>query len=78
MGLGEMATPFLKGAHRLSCALGPQGKVVAPMELGQTRLKFLEDLLGEQGVAVAHCGAGGHWTQSSQEYIYIFLSFCLF
>ena len=23
MGLGEMETPFLKGAHRLSCALGP-------------------------------------------------------
>ena len=26
MGLGEMETPFLKGAHRLSYALGPREK----------------------------------------------------
>ena len=26
MGLREMKTPFLKGAHRVSCALGPRAK----------------------------------------------------
>ena len=56
MGLGEMETPFLKGAYRLSCALSPRAKQSLHRNLGQTRLQFLEDLLGKQGVNVACCG----------------------
>ena len=36
MGLGEMETPFLKGAHRLSHALGPRAKQSLHRNLGQT------------------------------------------
>ena len=66
-GLGEMETPFLKGAHRLSRALGPRAKQSLHRNLGQTWLQFLEDILGKQGwmwLVVRE----GHWKQSSQEY----------
>ena len=56
MGLGEMETPFLKGAHRLSRALGPRAKQGLHRNLGQTRLQFLGDLLGKQRVTMACCG----------------------
>ena len=48
-------TPFLKGAHRLSRALGPRAKQRLQRNLGQTQLQFLEDLLGKLGVNVACC-----------------------
>ena len=38
MGLGETETPFLKDAHRLSCALGPRAKQKLHRNLGQTRM----------------------------------------
>ena len=50
MGLGEMETPFLKGTHRISHALGPRAKKSLHRNLSQTSLPFLEDLLGKQGV----------------------------
>ena len=50
-----MDTPLLKGTHRLSCALCPWVKQRRHRNLGQTCLKFLEDLLGKWGVTVAHC-----------------------
>ena len=34
-GLGEMETPFLKGAHRLSFALGPRAKQNLYRNLGK-------------------------------------------
>ena len=36
MGLGKTETPFLKGAHRLSCALDPRTKQSLHRNLGQT------------------------------------------
>ena len=36
MGLGEMETSFLKGAHRLQCVLGPREKQSFHRNLGQT------------------------------------------
>ena len=53
-GLGEMDTPFLKGTHRISCALVTRAKQSLHRNLGWARLKFQEDLLGKQGVTVAH------------------------
>ena len=47
MGLGEAEIPFLEGAHRLSCALGPRTKQGLGENLGWTQLWFLEDLLGK-------------------------------
>jgi len=47
-GLGEMETPFLKGAHGLSCALDPRAEHVLHRNLGQTRLQFLEDIVGKE------------------------------
>ena len=52
-GLGETETPFLRGIHRISCALGPREKQRLHKKLGQTYLQILEDLLGKQGVT---CG----------------------
>ena len=49
MGLGEMETPFLKGTHRLSCALNPREEQSLQGNLGQTWPQFLEDILGKQG-----------------------------
>ena len=51
MGLGDMGTPFLKGAHRLLHALGPRAK----QSLHRNLLWFIDDFLGKQGVTVAHC-----------------------
>ena len=48
-GLGETETPFLKGAHGLSRALDPRADRGLHRNLGQTRLQFLEDILGKQG-----------------------------
>ena len=48
--------PFLKGAHRLSHALGLRAKWRLHRNLGQTWLHFLKDLLEKQGVTVACCG----------------------
>ena len=56
MGLGETESLLLKSAYRLSCAQGPGAKQRLHRNLGQTCLRFLEDLLGKQGVAVARCG----------------------
>ena len=50
-----MKTPLFKGAHRLSCALGPRVKQRLHRNLGQTCLQFLEDLLGKQWVTMACC-----------------------
>ena len=50
-----MKTPFLKGAHRLSRALGPRAKQRLYRNLGQTCLQFLEDLW-ENRVIVTTCG----------------------
>ena len=50
---GEMESPFLKDSHRLSSAWGPRAKQRHHRNLGQTCLRFLEDLLGKQGVTVA-------------------------
>ena len=55
-GLGQTETPFLKGVHRLSRALGPRTKQKLHRNLGWTYMQFLEDLLGKEGVTVAHCG----------------------
>ena len=49
-------TPFLKGTHKLSCALDPRTKQRLHRNLDQTWLQFLEDLLGKYGVTVACCG----------------------
>ena len=49
-----MKTPFLKGTHRLSHALGPKAKQSLHRKLGQSCLQFLEDLLGKQGLNVAY------------------------
>ena len=46
----------MKGAHRLSCALGPRAKQRLHRNLSQNCLQFLEDLLGKQRVTVTHCG----------------------
>ena len=54
MELGETENPFLKGAHRLSCALGPRAKKKLHRNLSQTRLQLLEDLQGKQ--EMARCG----------------------
>ena len=54
-GLGETETLLLKGAHRLSCVLGPRAKQRLHRNLSQIWMQFLEDLLGKQGVTVAHC-----------------------
>ena len=54
--LGEMETLFLKGTHRLSCALGPRAKQRLQRNLGQTWLQFLKDLMGKERVTVARCG----------------------
>ena len=54
MGLGEMETPFFKGAHRLSYALDPREKQSLQRNLDWTRFQFLEDLLGKQG---GDCGS---------------------
>ena len=48
-GLGETETPFFKGAHRLSGALGPKAKWRHHRNLGQICLWFMEDLLDKQG-----------------------------
>ena len=56
IGLGEIETPFLTGTHRLSCVLGPRAKQRLHRNLSHTWLQFLEDLLGKQGMTVAHCG----------------------
>ena len=56
MELGEMENPFLKGTHRLSCALDPRAKQSLHRNLGWTCLQFVVDLLGKQGVNVACCG----------------------
>ena len=53
---GGIRTPLLKGTHRLSCALGPSTKQKLHRNLGETCLKFLEDLLRKQGVTVVYCG----------------------
>ena len=50
-----METPFLKGTHRLACALGPRAKQRPHRNLGQTPLWFLQYLLGKRVVTVA-CG----------------------
>ena len=50
-----METPFLKGTHRRSHALGPRAKQSLHRNLGQTQLQFLQDLLGKLGVNVACC-----------------------
>ena len=49
-------SPFLKGTHRISCALGPRAKQRLHRKLGQTKLQFLEDLLGKQRLTVPCCG----------------------
>ena len=55
MGLGEMYSPFLRDAHRFTCALDPREKQRLHRNLGWTRLQFLEYLLGKQGMTVACC-----------------------
>ena len=47
--LAETETPFLKGAQRLSCALGLRAEQRPHINLGQIWLQFLEDLLGKRG-----------------------------
>lgn len=66
-GLGEIETPFLKGAHRLSRVLGPRAKQSLHRNLGQTWLQFSEDLLGKQGWMCLVVGEG-HWKLNSWEY----------
>ena len=51
----ETETPFLEGAHRLSCVLSPRAKQRCCKNLVQTYLWFL-DFLGKQVAAVACCG----------------------
>ena len=45
----ETETPFLKGTHRISCALGPRAKQRLHRNLAQISLQFLEELLGKRG-----------------------------
>ena len=72
MWLGEMETPFLKGTHRISCALGLGAKQKFPKNLDQTWLQFLGDLLGKQGVTVACC-----WGRILEtKLLWIFISMC--
>ena len=53
MGLvGGNGDPILK---RFSYALGPRAQQRLHRNLDQTRLQFLEDLLGKQGVTVVCC-----------------------
>ena len=56
MGLGETETPFLKCVHICSRGLCPREKQSLHRNLGQTRLQFLEDLLGKQGLTVPYGG----------------------
>ena len=53
-GVGGKDTTFLKSTHRISCVLGPKVKQSLHRNLDQIWLQFLEDLLGKQGVIVAH------------------------
>ena len=69
-GLGETKTPYLEGAHKVSCALGPTAKQWLHRSLGQTYLWVLESLLGRWGSALTHCwgkdtGGGVPWEYSS-------------
>ena len=73
-GLGEMETPFLKGAHGHSWALGPRAKLNFHRNQGQTWLQFLEDLLGKQEWMSLVVGEG-HWKQSSWEWIFSSMPF---
>ena len=57
MGLGETKTPFLKGAHRLSRALGPRAKQ-SPWESGSNLTAVLGGHPGKTGVNVACCKGG--------------------
>ena len=52
MGLGEMETPFLKDTHRLSGALGSQGKAKSPWESGSNLTAVLGGHPGKTGVNV--------------------------
>ena len=45
MGEQEKETSLLKGTYRSSCALGSRAKERLHRNLGQTCLRFLEDLL---------------------------------
>jgi len=55
-GLGEMETPFLKGAHGLSRALGLRARVRSPWESGSNLTAVLGGHPGKTGVNVACCG----------------------
>ena len=56
MGLGETETPFLKGTHRFSRALGPRAKQ-SPWESGSNLTTVLGGHPGKTGVNVA-CEGG--------------------
>ena len=56
MGLGETETPFLKCVHICSRGLCPREKQSLHRNLGQTKLQFLEDLLGKQGLTALWWG----------------------
>ena len=58
MGQGEMETPLLKCAHRISCALGFRAKQGLHKNLGHTYLWVFNGILGKQGMDMAHGGAG--------------------
>ena len=45
----------MKGAHRISCALGPREKQRLNKNLDQSYLQIWEDLLGKEGATVTHC-----------------------
>ena len=49
----EMETPFLKGSHRISCALGPRVKERLHRNLGQTWLQ----VRGSPGQTRGDCGS---------------------
>ena len=75
MGLGE-TTPLLKGTHSLSRALRLRAEQRLHRNLGQTCLWFLEDLLGKQGVTVAHYGGEELDAKDSEIIISMYSSGC--
>ena len=72
--LEETETPFLEGAHKVSCELQPRAKQWLHRSLGQTYLWVLEGLLGRQGLAVAHCSGKDTGSGGPREYFSAWVS----
>ena len=69
---GGNGDPFLKGAHRLSCVLGPRAKQRLHRYLGQTRLQFLENLLGKQVTGLWVKDIGGKGLENNHQHVLLY------